>query len=112
MIIRLTESYVVNDNDEVTITVTVGQGQKGNTEMFFEGKKLPCKSKCTLGTGKDLTGKSVRVISVVTDTSKHTNDTSVIYDLKGGKSPKQHKVSYTVKKERDTVDYIATFKFV
>lgn len=113
MIVRLTENYVVMEKGEVTVAVTVGQGQKGNTEMFLEGKRLGGrKTPCTLGSGKDLTGKKLRIVSVVTDTSNKTNLTSVTYELKGGKDERTHTLSYTVKHELETVDYVANFKFI
>jgi hypothetical protein len=114
MVVRLDQSYVVDGKKEVTLNATVGQGQKGHTEMFLDGKLLPCKAEqaCRLGTGNSLAGKKLRIVSVVTDTNPMTNATSVTYDLGGGKEDRSYVLAFTVAKERETVDYVATFKFI
>lgn len=112
MIVRLNESYEAAD-DMVTITVEVGNGQKGHNTVYIDSDKRVSGSKITgepLGNGAELRGKEIRVSSTVTDTNQNTNRTSVTYTLKGGKQDRVYALAYTVESERETVGYYAKFK--
>lgn len=114
MFVRLKESYVVAEGP-VTISVIIGEGQKGHTTVFLDASERTDGATIAgfpLGNGPDLEGREVRVSSVVTDTNPSTNHTSVTYTLSGGAAERTYKLEYTVSKPYETVGYYAKFRLL
>jgi hypothetical protein len=111
MLVRLKDSYVVAD-DEVKLTVEIGEGQKGFVEVLLDGMPIGQGDGITdlpIGPGPKLGGRKLRVTSTVTDTNKDTNNTSVTYTLKGGRQTQSYHSRYEVEAPGGTVDYDAIF---
>lgn len=111
MLVRLRDSYILAE-DDVTLDVTVGEGQKAFLEVLLNG--LPIGhgadvSGLVIGNGTELAGSRLRITATVTDTNTDTNRTSVTYRLTGGRSPKVRTSEHTVDVDGDTVDYDAIF---
>lgn len=100
--------YFVGD-DNVRLTVTIGEGQFGSVRVIAGGKLFPHERTFdqTLGSGKDLKGTELVIASVVTDTNRQTNRTSVSYRLTGGPTEWRQTLTFTVDNEGDSVHYIA-----
>lgn len=111
MLIRLRESYAVANGD-VAISVLIGDGQKGYTEVLVDGALRTSGADVrdyVLGKGTDLAGHRLRITSTVTDTNAQTNHTCVNYVLQGGVQDRTYQLEYTVQHDLDTVDYDAIF---
>ena len=114
MLVRLKDSYVVAD-DEVRLTVEIGQGQKGYVEVFLDGTRIGQGDGITdllVGPGPKLGGQRLRVSSTVTDTNQNTNNTSVTYTLTGGRQTQSYDSRYEVEAPGETVDYDASFRLL
>jgi hypothetical protein len=96
-------------NGPIKLTVTIGDGQFGSTLVQVGDQLLDHERTfdAVIGNGSDLAGKLLRIFSVVTDTNKQTNRTSVTYRLEGGPEVLEHTLSFTVAQERASVDYEA-----
>lgn len=105
--------YKVGDGI-VHLKVTIGPGQFGSSLVTVGDKEYDQARTVDvdLGSGADLKGKVAKVFSVVTDTNRQTNMTSVTYRLTGGPSPLEATLSVRVDQERDSVDYLAKFEMV
>ena len=111
MLVRLRESYVLADGD-VTLDVTVGEGQKAFLEVLLNGLSIghgADVSGLVVGKGSELAGSRLRITATVTDTNTDTNRTSVTYRLTGGRSTMVRTSEHTVDIDGDTVDYDAIF---
>lgn len=110
MLVRLVEDYEVADGD-VTISVVVGQGQRGYTSVSHDGLELghgPTITELAIGDGAVIRGTELRVSTTVTDTNPNTNLTSVTYTLKGGREDRTYRLMYEVE-ESGTIRYYAKF---
>jgi hypothetical protein len=114
MLVRLRDSYVLASG-EVTLTVHIGEGQKGFVEVQVDGVTIgrgPDIPKLSIGIGPALAGRRLRVTSTVADTSDKTNRTSVTYILKGGQQEQTYKSEQDVDAPGGTVDYDAIFRLL
>jgi len=114
MLVRLRDSYVVAGG-EVTLTVQIGEGQKGFVEVQLDGVTIGRGAdipKLSIGMGPALAGRRLRVTSTVADTSEATNHTSVTYILKGGQQERTYRSEQDVDAPGDTVDYDAIFRLL
>lgn len=108
-----TEDYALA-NGEVTLRVVVGDGQLGSSLVSVDKTQIASGAIAflTVGTGPSLVGKSLRVVTTVTDVQRMTNRTSVLYLLRGGKADRDLPLEETVDEEGDSVHYVVTFKLV
>ena len=111
MLVRLRESYLISTGP-VTIDVTVGEGQKGFTEVLLNGATIASGSSIHALTVPGISGQKLRVTSTVTDTNPATNNTSVTYTLSGGKETQTFTSAHAVGSAGDTVDYDAIFLLI
>ena len=113
MPVSLESQYPVGDG-EVKLTVVVGDAQLGSSLVKLETKEIGRGDIANLAVGKGpkLTGKSLKVKTVVTDVNDKTNRTSVTYELKGGVQPAEFSLEGTVAEEGDSIIYRASFDFV
>jgi hypothetical protein len=114
MLVRLKESYEVEANP-VHVTVIAGEGQKAQTVVYVDRNRIASGAKIEafpLGPGTDLEGKELRISTAVIDTNAQTNRTSVLYRLTGGAQDQEYTLQYTVSKEKEQVDYYATFRLL
>jgi hypothetical protein len=114
MLIRLRESYPVAQ-DNVVLSVVVGDGQKSYSEVLLDGRRLASGAELPtidLGPGAALAGRRLRITSTVADTNPDTNHTSITYSLSGGVSDRTFALEHTVDLPGDTVDYDAIFRLL
>jgi hypothetical protein len=113
----LTKLYRVNNDDQsVQLSITIGDGQVGVTSINLGSEQIVSNHKNSIlsmdiGTGEDLKGKTLYCTTSVTDVQSTTNQTSVMYELHGGKIPFSQTLSETVAGDGDVVFYTATFYF-
>jgi hypothetical protein len=85
--VELRETYAVADAD-VSISVIIGEGQTGASSVFLDSTQLVRASNhigdLRVGPGRQVTGKSLLVQSIVNDVSVLSDRMSVTYVLKGG----------------------------
>lgn len=82
-----TDSYPVKPNTPVTLTVTIGEGQVGGTDVSLDGTNLASGAITNLmiGTpGQDLRTKSADCLTTVRRTNPASGRTSVTYSFRGG----------------------------
>lgn len=87
--VRVTKSefYPVKANTPVTLSITIGDGQGGGTDVRLEGAKIGSGAikDLVVGTpGQDLKMKSVDCLTTVRRTNPSSSHTSVTYALRGG----------------------------
>ncbi len=112
MAVELDTSYQVAAG-EVKLTITIGNAQLGDSIVKLENKVLGMGDIVNLvvGKGPAITGKALRVKSVVTDVSDKTNMTSIAYLLTGGAAPGTYDLNAEVAQEGDSIIYRAAFHF-
>lgn len=79
--------YAVEDDADVTVTVTIGSGQFGSIAVRLNNAKIAGgegKLHVRLGQGRDVRRTTVEILSVVNDVNPMTNRTEVKYVLTGG----------------------------
>ena len=111
MLVRLRDAYIVADAD-VTLDVTVGEGQKAFLEVLLNGLPIGHGADVKgliVGKGNEVAGSRLRITATVTDTNTDTNRTSVTYRLTGGRTTMIRTSEHTVDIDGDTVDYDAIF---
>jgi hypothetical protein len=90
--VRVNKRYRVRNRD-VFLSLTIGEGQHGTSDVFLDDKRLLRASgtigKLLLGHGPDLVGRILTVRSVVNDVSTTTNRMSVTCRLNGGESAEE-----------------------
>jgi hypothetical protein len=100
--------------EPVQLTVTIGQGQFGSSTVVvgdtFVGHEHLFDQR--IGSGNQLAGKVLRIVSVVTDINPQTNDTNVTYRLQSGAAASQHTSEFSVENDNDSVMYIAEIGLV
>jgi hypothetical protein len=112
----LSKLYRIQEDQEVTLRITIGHGQVGTTSVSLGVDELVTGHHGTLelvlpATGADLNGKTLYCSTVVADVQTQTNETSVTYELTGGVKPFSETLQETVDDEGDVVFYTATFRF-
>lgn len=85
------DTYKVGNGD-VFISLAIGEGQFGTSEVSIDGTRLVRSSGSIgglrVGAGPKVKGKDLKVRSVVSDVSTMTDRMSVTYRLNGGQATK------------------------
>jgi hypothetical protein len=113
--ITLARKYIVRKRD-VFLAVTVGDGQQGLSSVLLDNKEIlrtsPPFSKFLIGSGPDLSGKTLTIRTVVNDVVATTNRMSVTYTLSGGPSSAKFSSKGTVARDNDFLSFEANVTFV
>lgn len=110
--------YLVNDKiRKVKLNITVGdEGQTSlltvrlnNTVLIenHEGDLLDCE----IGNNNELSGKKLKIVATISDTSRKTNLTFLNIKLNGGLLIRNYPLYKTVENEGDTADYYCNIEF-
>jgi hypothetical protein len=107
---------IASASADVLLTVIIGQGQLGATEVF-RGDVTLVKGgvvigMLNLGKGSDQLAVPISVESLVNDVSGQTNKMSVRYILENGKAQKEFVARHTVTNEGDMCSFVSTITFV
>ncbi len=108
--------YRVRLDDTITLKITIGHGQSGDTIVHLGANRIVDGQQGSfelvlLGVGEELNYKKLHCFTAVTDIQTETNETSVRYELIGGVEPYQHTLQETVNAHGDVEFYLATFVF-
>lgn len=100
---------------QVTLTIKIGDGQLGVSNMWLDRVPLPPRNPVdhvTIGDGVTLVGRTLLVHTTVSDVNAQTNRTSVTYTLSGvvGHSPVI--VTHNADTNGEFVLFVTTFRFV
>ena len=111
----LYKTYNIPKDCTITLTVTIGYGQKGDTQVYLDGKTL-CQYTDTFthnipNKGSELDNKILFCSTIVADIQKGTNETSVIYELSGGVNTYKQILQESVDSDGDVKFYVAYFNF-
>jgi hypothetical protein len=113
--VSLEKDYTVRKKN-VFLSLTIGEGQFGTSDVFLGTERLIRTSgsfgKLKLGSGSELTGRVVKVRSVINDVSSATNRMSIKYLLDGGAAAKEFIARAQVAEEGDLLVFEAIFKLV
>ena len=111
---RLHTNYKVAD-DVVVITVVVGNGQMGNTLVAVDDRVLANTddiNELEIGTAADLKGKTLYVITTVSQTNVALPDAIVSYRMRGGAEPRDYVLDDDFGDGSVQVQFLATFDLV
>jgi hypothetical protein len=90
MPITVDKKYEVRDNPDVFLSMTVGEGQFGRSDIFLDSKKLIRTSGSIkdflIGKGKDVRGKELLIRTLGVDVNAQSNRMAMTYKMKGGQS--------------------------
>jgi hypothetical protein len=107
-------AFKVTD-DDVVLTITIGEGQLGTSFVFRDGVLLVkggvVIGSLNLGAGADLVGKEVTVDSIVNDISAHTNRMSVRYVVENDGKKKSQLATHEVESEGAICRFVSTLSF-
>ena len=113
--VKTVEDYKVGDRD-VFLSLSIGEGQTGTTEVFLGTKPLVTASgdfgNLLIGNGQDLIGKKLSVRSIVNDVMSHHNRMSVTYHFKGGTKARNFVADGEVATNGSLLRFRGTFTFV
>ncbi len=108
----LTEEYVAAPNQQVLLTLIIGNAQLGASAVWidevFHSKKLVY-TREALGPGSTLAGHEIRVKTIVTDINSFSNKMSVTYTLEGGPAPLSRTALWEVESDGDSAVFKAIF---
>ncbi|MFK8006003.1 MAG: hypothetical protein AB8H03_06515 [Saprospiraceae bacterium] len=89
-IIKLHAYSLSPDNSPIIVSITVGNLQRGTTDLFLDGVKLNSKSIVDsfsdkkIGLSDALKGKQLTISTTIFDINKNGNEVSYRYKIKGG----------------------------
>ena len=113
---QIKQNYQVDDSNEISLGIVIGEQQAGWFAVFLDGNYVvDGKTKIenlSLGMGSEVRAKSLTITSTVIDINPNTNRTAVTYFLKGGKAPLEITSKVTVENDNHPAFYDAEFKFV
>ncbi len=112
----LSKLYRVQDQDNLSLVITVGEAQKGTTSIYLDAEELAssdknARIKRVLGLGSKLKDKVLYCLTIVADIRRETNKTSVTYELTGGQTPFKQSLEESTESHGDVVFYTAIFHF-
>jgi hypothetical protein len=112
--VKTVEDYKVGDGD-VFLSLFIGEGQTGTTEVFLGTRPLVTLSghfgNLFIGKGPDLVGKKLQVRSVINDVISAHNLMSVTYELRGGTRARSFEADGEVATNGSLLRFRATFTF-
>ena len=84
----INKEYKVIGNQQVKLTVMIGDGQQGDPVVMLDSQllKIGNITGLNIGYGDGIKGKKLYVKTVVNDVNPKTNHTSIVYILEGGES--------------------------
>jgi hypothetical protein len=100
------------DSGDITLTVVVGNGQRGNTLVAIGSAVLangPNISNLRIGKGSDLNGKTLSVISTVSQVNTSTQDAVITYELRGGAEDRDSQLDDDFADGQVQIQFVATF---
>ena len=102
------------ENGDVCLTVSIGDGQDGSSVARLDGQLLTLVEiqNKHVGSGQDLIGKTLKVITTIRNILEETDRTSVTWTLTGGTQPLHKTCSKEVENDGAAVIYRAWFTFV
>ena len=111
--VTLVADYEVADA-MVELTVLVGDAQIGTSIIKLASTPLGdgVIADLPIGVGSEIRGKKLFVKSIVTDVNDSTNNTSITYQLKGGRLDQEFSSAGTVDENGDSIVYRARFNLV
>ena len=96
------KDYKVGDGT-IRLSLVVGEGQFGRSDVRVNTQRIVRSSgsigNLLVGKGTDLSGKTLRIRTIVHDTVAATNKMSVTYKLTGGSSDKEFTSKGEVEKD-------------
>ena len=113
MATTLNTSYNVKDAN-VSLTIIIGDGQFGSSAVLLDSEKKTNGHNITnypLGSGSSLDGKTLRIVTIVSDTNPSTTNMDVTYQFKGGVADQNFSLSYAVASQGDALTFDASFVF-
>jgi hypothetical protein len=100
--ISVDKNYRVGDGP-VRLSLVIGEGQFGRSDVRLNTQRIVRVSgsigNLLVGKGEDVSGKTLRIRTIVNDTVSATNRMSVTYKLTGGPSDKEFTSKGEVEKE-------------
>ncbi|PYO83085.1 MAG: hypothetical protein DMD65_06815 [Gemmatimonadetes bacterium] len=90
----LKTNYKVATSD-ITVTVVVGNGQRGNTLVAVGSEELangPNITNLVIGNGSDVAGKALTLLTTVSQTNTSTPDAVVTYRVRGGAQDRDYQL--------------------
>ena len=112
--ITLDKAYKVGAA-KVSFSLLIGEGQFGRTDVRLNTERLVRVSgpigDLLIGKGSDISGKTLRVRSIVHDTVSATNLMTVTYMLSGGADEKEFLSSGEVERDGGNLIFEAKFLF-
>ena len=113
--VKTVEDYKVGAED-VFLSLSIGEGQTGTTEVFLGTKPLVTASgdfgNLLIGNGQDLIGKKLSVRSIINDVMSNHNRMSVTYHFKGGTKARNFEADGQVATNGSLLRFRGTFTFV
>lgn len=113
--VTLKKDYQTRNRD-IFLSVTIGEGQFGTSDVMVDKDQILRASgsigKLRVGNGKDLAGKTLNVLSVVSDVSTATNRMSVTYKLTGGQTTSEFTARGQVTKAGAFLEFEAIFSLL
>ncbi|MDQ1327868.1 MAG: hypothetical protein QG641_1152 [Candidatus Poribacteria bacterium] len=111
----LYKTYNIPKDCIITLTVTIGNGQRSNTQVYLDGKTL-CQYTDSFehdipNKDSELDNKILFCSTIVADIQKGTNETSVTYELSDGVNTYRQILRESVDFEGDVKFYVAYFNF-
>ena len=112
--VKTVEDYRVGTKD-VFLSVEIGKGQTGTTEVLLGTKPIVTASGdiggLFVGTGTEMVGKKLHVRSIINDVMSVHNEMSVQYQLRGGAKPQDFDAEGSVPTNGMPLRFRATFTF-
>jgi hypothetical protein len=108
--------YPVKKTSKVTLTDEVGEFQAGGTAISWKGEIRPGRPNFVdepiNGAGEPIANTFLHCATKVVDINPSTNNTSVVYTLKGGVATRSYPFGVTVPQDNGVAQYHITVIFV
>lgn len=113
----LNKFYIVKPDKPVEFQVEIGFGQRAESSVYLNDKKIgdvwrDSFSLVVSKTGKDIKRQILHCTTMVTDERVETNETSVTFHLKGGRKEIKETLQSAVEKQGDVKFYVLDVEFI
>ncbi|PKK83030.1 MAG: hypothetical protein CVT49_10830 [candidate division Zixibacteria bacterium HGW-Zixibacteria-1] len=113
----LSTFYIIKSDKPVEFVVEIGHGQRAESTVYLNDlkigdNKIDSFSLVLPGTGKDLKRQILNCTTMVRDERVETNETSVTYQLKGGRKDFKEMLQSGVEKHGDVKFYVFNVEFI
>ncbi len=116
--VTMNRPYTLKDNDnDIQIGLFFGEGTPTiNMSIYLDNTPIETAyqqnfNMRVIGTNNNLKNKNLYITARVTDTSQHTNSTSVLFRVLGGVLDKDYKLKFEVNEQGGTVLYNLKLRF-